>query len=328
MKNSSFIQVMLRRMLLQLGLLLLILAAVLGTSYGMMRDEMHGALRSMVDIYGNNLTYQINKMDNLILNLVYKNDTLSLLESDDESVRYHASMELRTELDNLLMEDAGADMLVIAGKEHGITLDVPRSGMTFPEKEALRSYTGKLLEQDYGNNWAFVSLSGKTYLYRDIRSGDWVVAVYLSTENWMSAVTQEVAGMTFVAADWEERIWAVQGKEFFSWTAGSPLSGIPEKGRFRESCAMGDGRITLYAYQDLSNIWGQVRLGMVLVVGVILTMVLFMAWSVITFRREVLAPVHDMVRSMEQIKQGDYDARLERSYRYMEFNLSGIPLTG
>ncbi|MDO5426059.1 MAG: histidine kinase [Eubacteriales bacterium] len=321
MKKNSFIHVLLGRMLLQLLLLVVILVSVLGLSYGTMRDELRQTTRSMLEIYGNNLTYQMSKMENLLRNLVYNNNSLPLLESEDESVRYYAAMDLRQELDNLLMDDAGADLLVMAEREHNISLDIPKEGMELKEKEALRAFTRTLLDDSYGNDWAFMEISGKTYLYQAIRSENWIVAVYLSTENWMNAIGEDVDGLTFLVADSEEKAWAFQGTELSGWETGRNLSELPTKHFLTDSYSLEDGKIVLYSYQDQGNVWRQARMGMVLVVCVILIMVFFMATTVKLVRRQVMAPMDDMVRSMERIKQGDYEARLNKTYRYLEFNL-------
>ncbi len=320
MKKKSFIQVIFRRMVFLLLLLILVLAVVLGTSYGMMRDELQQTNQSLLEIYGSSLDYQIDKMENLLLNLVYNNSSLNLLNSEDESVRYYASMELREQLDSLLMDDAGADLVVLAEQEHDITLDIPADQITYTEKELLRDYTRELFDEEYGNDWGFVEMSGETWLYRFVRSEGWVAAIYLSSERWMNVLSEPADGLTFIAADAGGQAWATFGEDFFELDAGMNIEAISSVGHTIDSHALADGSIILYAYADNSAVWNQLRLGMILAVGAILLMVVLMALITAMIRRQVFAPMEDMLGSMERIRSGDENVHLENEYCYQEFD--------
>ena len=98
-----------------------------------------GMVLNLILIYGRELENRIKNADMLLERLIYTNDDYDLLQSEDEAVRYYASVRLKGFIEEQTAYDDYIDAVVMADSMYGICLDYENKQLPLNERNSLRN---------------------------------------------------------------------------------------------------------------------------------------------------------------------------------------------
>ncbi len=323
MKNKSFIQRTVIMLMLQLVLLVAILLVFLYSSYQTSVENMDQILNNFIQIYGNELENKIKNGNRLLERLVYKNTEYNLLQSENESERYYASMSLHDMLQESIVNNNDVDMVVIAENNYQICLDAETSGLPVKERNAIREFALECAkEEGVKAQWNVKILSGRPYVYKMYVWHGRVAGVFLSVDSFMkTAENSNLEDITLLLTDEENHIYGCYGSDNLSLQQGERAEKNSNNDSLEKKFAVADGRLFIYSYISPGGFKGQIKSSMV-VFFVTIMMSLISAFALVSYiRKAILSPMKHMKEKMDKIQGGNYQLRITENYENSEFSM-------
>jgi hypothetical protein len=308
MQNKSFIKKMITYMMILMGLLLLTLIVFFASSYHILKQEILQSTDNFLEVYGNDLTNRIDKMDGILKNLISQSENLALIRSGKEAARIYASLELSEYMDKLELYDNSADAIIIADTRYNMCLDSAQKNITYVQKQNLREYS---LEQaasqdEIKPSWGFIKLENITYLYKMYQYDKRVIAVYLKTDTLLGSIPEGDYGeRTFILIDSMKMTKGFFGSEVVKKAMDVPIDTIGNKNVFQIHKPLIKGQIELVCMVSKGSILKQTQLGMVIALVFILSTLLFVLIYILYTRKELITPMNEMIKGMERIREGE-----------------------
>ena len=78
-------------------------------------ENMQTSSRNLLQLYGKELENKLENADMLLERLIYKNNDYDMLQSEKESERYYASIEIKKIIQEQITYDQYVDAVVIGG---------------------------------------------------------------------------------------------------------------------------------------------------------------------------------------------------------------------
>lgn len=324
-KHRSLIRKMLLLTMIQLILLVIILLSFVFVSYQSALDDFNQVSDNFLRIYGTELSTRLNKADNLLKNLIYDNTDLNLLQSDKESDRYYASINLYKAMNELMMNDESSDVLIVAESEHDIFLNAEavRLAVSLQKKNEIRDFAIAAADQDESKaGWNITSIAGEPYVYKLYVWNHRAVGTFISARNFLRAITEyDDQATTLILCDNKGAAWAYIGSTLDDWQAGQDIDQIQMSWTTQKQYSVVGEEIYLNAYFRQDSILGQVRAGMVTILGVLLLTLAVGLGFVAFMKKDIVQPMRQMIGSMEEMQQGNYQLRISEDYHNQEFIL-------
>lgn len=325
MEKKSFIKQTVIMMTVQMSLLIIVLLFFLLSSYSTTRQSMNQLLDNFLQVYGNELESKIKIGDRILERLVYKNTDYSLMQSDSESDRYYASVNLRKLLDESIINEEHVDMVVIAERDYKTCLDAENTKMTMEQRNAIRRYALQCTEtEELRASWTIKEIEDTLYLYKMYVWQGRVAGVFIMADSFMdTAVNSKLKDMTLLLVDGNQKIHACYGKNEADWKTVESIEDIDTKGELEMHCGIGEESINVYAYLSMSGMSGQIKSSMVVFLIIICCSTWFSAVLIRYIRTEILIPMKNMKDNMEiaqkKIQDGNYQLRILENYNNSEF---------
>lgn len=323
MKKKSLIERTIFLIIIQCILLLVVFVTYLVISYRTAADSLEQSMHNLMQIYGKELDGKIENADMLLERLIYKNTDYDMLQSADSNDRYYASVKVKDFIEEQTAYDYYIDAVVVAESEYELCLDYENRDMSLENREALREFTIAASKQERAKaQWQIAQIGQKNYIYKmNVWQGK-AVGIFVSVNRFMeNASKSDFEKMSLLLTDSEDTVWGIFGNPMdhaecgMKWEkhAGDKMRGT--------QYSLADGRLNVYAYISTSEIVGQIRLNMVLMMSVILILAAFSVLVINYLRKEMLVPMSHMQKSMEEMGDGDYSLRITEEYENKEFTL-------
>ena len=156
----------------------------------------------------------------------------------------------------------------------------------------------------------------KMYVWQE----DQPVFSFLLIILWNNVTKKKFAEIFILLKDEQQKVWGGCGKQEFTCEIGKELQATPQSlGVYKNDYTLADGKLQLSAYVSKSQVVGQIRWNMILVLFVILILAGFSVFFINFLRREMLAPMGHMQRSMEQMQTGNREYRITKEFESNEF---------
>lgn len=318
--SQSIIKKTVRLLGIQCMLLLTVLVAFLAVIYHTASENLETSARNLIEVYGRSLQITMEKVDTMLEQLMYNNSTYTLLQSESESVRYYASVELNEIIANSAAYASYVDAVVVAEAEYGTCLYFDNDKLSLEEQHAVNDFTMSLAEKgSMRSRWSVNEIGGRPYVYKMYVWNDEAVAVYIAAENFMDVTAEEtIDGTTMILTDEESVVWDIQGVREDIQTVGEPLREVSSFAFVSESYELENG-LVLQEYVSRSAIISQFSISMAVVFLIIVILGFFTYHLVGYIYRQIIHPIHDMQENMEKIQQGDTELRIRGQYGGREF---------
>lgn len=320
--KTSFVKKTIHMMAIQCVLLLVVFFSYLILSYRTAADGLEQNMYNLMQIYGKELENKIDNADMLFKSLIYKNTDYDILQSPNSNERYYASMRINNFLEEQTAYDHYIDAVMMAENEYGMCLDYENISMSYKEREALRKYTLQSAgKEQVKAQWRIEEIGQKKYVCKiNVWQGK-AVGVFISVDSFMkNASESDFEKVTLLLTDQDNVIGGMYGNQLSGAIPGQ-IWDQSVKNAQGVRYELAGGKLYAYGYISNSEIVGQIRLNMVLMMLVILILVGFSVLAINYLRREILVPMSHMRKSMEEMRDGDYTLRIQEDYSNQEFTL-------
>lgn len=323
MKKKSVIRKAFFMMTVHFILLLVVFFSYLFFSYHTAVGNLRDGMENLIQIYGRELENKINNADMLLERLIYANDDYTLLQSENEAIRYYASVRLKNLIEEQTAYDDYVDAVVMADSIYGVCLDYENRQISLENKTSLRDFVSRGAKKERGEaQWSIEVIGTTRYLYKMYIWQGRAVGVFISVDRFMDNVhDDELNDMTVVLLDNEKRIQSTLGENIPGMKIGKNPEEVLGKLAQKASYELADGRMKICAYVSMSAIWGQIQVNMVLVMIVILTLTVYSIVMLRFIRRELILPTRRMQETMIRMRDGEYTLRIRDEFTSSEFIL-------
>lgn len=323
MKQKSVIGRTVFMMTMQCFLLIIVFLSYVFFSYRTAAESLESNMQNLIRLYGKELENKLENSDMLLERLIYKNNDYDMLQSEDESGRYHAAVRIKSFIQEQITYDPYVDAVVISESTYGSCLDYDNSKLSLKAREALRQFTmerAKLGREKAA--WGIEEIGGDAYIYKMYVWQGRAAGIFISVDHFMeNAFESDFEKVTILLLDENKNIWGYFGNKILEQNVGETWA---EPSHYRIKKAehqLAEGKMFVYICTSMSEITGQIRWNMLLVLFGILILVVFSGLLVRFLRKEIIIPLRHMQKSMEVMREGDYTLRIREEYRNREFTL-------
>lgn len=323
-KEKFFIKKLSLLIRIQIIVLSILFMFFVGVSYSNAEKEMNATCRNYLEIYGNQLSARLDSMQKVMTRLLYNNTDLQMIQSKNEAQRLYASINLQREMAELLNIDSSVEYLIVADSSNDICLDAFNVQPLPEEKMALREYTEEISRQkNYPvQPWEVLKIGEKYYICKIAIQNHRTVAAYLSAESLLYTVKEaQLRNIQFLLTEDSGVVTATAGHSLFRNIVGKKTEDLENHWMISNSRMLLDGQLTLYGYEHISGVISQIKSGMFFMVLAILMLFVFSIHLKKYVEKELTDPMFQLEKSMERMRKGEYDLRIDIKTRYQEFAL-------
>lgn len=277
---------------------------------------------NFIRLYANELDKKAENAERLLEELVYNSSQYILLQSERESVRYYASVDLKKSMTDKIANERYVDFVIVAEDTYETVIAVERAPLGWNEKNEIKEFfLERVAEQYRDSEWQMRSFSGVAYLYKMYVWHGRGAGVFVSVDHFMdSDIADEFGDMGILLADADDNIWGKYGEAHVEWNLGEQLPGQKLPGYVEQSYEIRSGSMSIKAYTDLGEFKNQLTTGAIAVCIILLLSFVFGAMLNNTIKSDVLLPMRRIQANMNRIEQGDYQHRIEEEYHNLEFD--------
>lgn len=310
-------------MVVLIVMLAVLLAGYAFSTYSILSDEMQTEAASILDVYGGQYQSRVAQMDKLLQNLLLqKQTTLQLLKSASEAKRFYAAQEIHKYIQNVTLADKSVGLFVVADNDYGLCVDASSTSVSYRERSAMRDFAVQSASAAaQPRQWRFVTLAGKTYLFKMYIYRNRVAAAFTETGDFLATVPlngkQE---QTLILTDGAGIITDFTGDALPRDQVGKPLGSLRLSGVQAADYAVADGQIGMHLRIRSVLAWSQTRIVMAVMLLVILVTLSIGALIVRYLRREMVRPMQRMTEDMRRIDGGEYTLRIQGDFGTREFS--------
>ena len=323
MKKKSFIRKTIFMLGIQCILLFVVFISYLMISYYNAAKSLEQNMYNFVQIYGKELDNKIANADMLLERLIYKNSDYDMLQSENANERYYAMRNIKNMIEEQLAFDSYVDAVVITESKYESCLDYENQTISLKDKNNLRSFTMKKAGQGHTKaEWTIAEIGSKNYVYKMYNWQEKAVSIFISVDSFMNyAAESHFNKMSILLTDKDNKIRGLFGSSLNGLKPGDSCE-IDSWHNIRGAgYEVADSGLCVYTVVNASQIFGQIQANMLLMLSVLLILVIFSILLIRYLRKEILIPMGHMQKSMEQMKDGDYNLRIEENYSNQEFTL-------
>ncbi|MDF2908893.1 MAG: putative sensor with domain [Herbinix sp.] len=320
--KKSFVNEILIFLMILTGLLTGILGIFLASSYNILENEIKASSEAFLKIYSNEFSNNIAEMDNLLKSITTQGEDLSQIKSSNGNKRALAAISLSNYLQDLLSGRDITDVMVVYDNNYEVCLDAITNGFNFKQKNMLRDFTGKAIENDDIDNyeWNFLNLENETYLYKMLITDSRAIALYIRTGKLLRTLsTEENGNRSIVLVNDKGVIGKLWGNETEEIKVGLNIKDINAEGYFHIGKNIVEDQLSIYCYTGKNGILKQTDTSVIIVAVAAFVAVFFILFILHFTRKEIANPMQHMIGDMERIKNGEYENRVGGSFHTKEF---------
>lgn len=322
-KPKSFLKDIFIYLIVLTGLIGIVLAFFLVSSYVILEKEISDSSNALLTLYTNDFENSISKMENYFTSIVIQDEELAKIKSDDENTRSLASMALHNYMQELMTDNEIADIIVVYDKKYNVNLDVIKRGFDFNQKILLRKYTQDAVNNITSNNdWNLLTIEDESYLYRMLLNDERAIAIYIKSDNLLNYLDDKgSSNRTIGLVSKEGVIGKLWGEKIEDINLGSLAEDISTKDYFIFKKGINKISLDMYCYVSKNTIFKQINISAI-VVGIIVSLTfLFLLFMLKYVKKEISTPMHTIIGDMKIIKLGDYNNRIDGSFKTEEFQM-------
>lgn len=323
-KKKSFVNKILIYLFLLTGLLGLVLGGFLISSYGILDKEIKASSDTLLEIYCNEFTNNMNDRNSILRSITVKGEELANLRSRNENKRTLASISLQSYMQDLVSREDVSGVLVVYDSNYNICLDAIEAGFDYDSKIYLREFTRKATVNVKIRNhkWDFINYNNEIYMYKIILTGRRAIAIYIRTSNLLDSTFSEDNGnRSIVLVNKLGEISKVWGNVTRDISVGSNISNISLKHYYLIKKKISDTQLAIYCCTSKRSILKQTYTSMKIVAFIVCVAVLFMLFILKFTRKEIATPMQIVVNEMVRIKNGEYNNRINANFHAKEFQM-------
>ncbi|MFA9463939.1 MAG: sensor histidine kinase [Velocimicrobium sp.] len=323
-REKSFISEMLLYLLVLTGLLISILGVFLMSSYGTLEKEIKDSSDAFLEIYSNEVTNNIEEMDNIVKNITTQGEDLAKIKSKDENERALSSISLYNYTQKLIKGNDVADLVVICDNNYDICLDATNYGVSHKNKNELRDFTYHAIGDETIHNyeWDFLTFNNETFMYKMLLKDKRAIAIYIRASRLLDSLsTQDNGNRSIILVNNNGIIGKLWGNETKDIKVGANSSDINSDNYYVVKKNIVEGQLTIYCCTSKNSVFQQTHTSMIVVAIIVCVTVFFMLFILHYSQKQIAAPMQLIVEDMESIKNGEYENRIDGNFSTKEFQM-------
>ncbi|MCM1432305.1 MAG: histidine kinase [Muribaculaceae bacterium] len=322
-KKKSFVHTMNLMMGIQMATVSVLLLIFAFSVYYAARKETDIFARNFLHIYAAQMENRIQKVDNQLTTIISDDMDLQLLESNDDVERHYASIRLAKELNDVMVIDQSADILVIAEAEYNICVDAKADNLPYNDKSSIREmFLEDVKAGQPTENWNFRRVGDTFYLCRALARNRQMVAAAISVDSLLGTVSlKNVDTYGFVLTDKDGNVKAYTGRALFDGATDIPIHELQSKRNIDNLETMMNGQIRLYSFESKSNVFSHLYRNAIFILFIIALLCVFDLYFMKKERHQIILPMNGMIEDMERISGGDYEVRVAERGDNQEFSM-------
>ena len=324
MGKKSFIRMFIIYLLVLTGLLLGVVWILMISSYGIIDKEIKETSNAFITIYSNEVENSISELDGTLKNVASQKVDLAKIKSHNENEKTLAAISLHTYMKSLFINRVPADAIIVYENYNDICLDMISSSVNYTQKEVLRDFTKSTIDdpQVESSIWNFIRLDGQMYLYKVLKTSEQAIAVYIESDNLLTALKEEENGnRSIFLVNNEGEIGKIWGNETIDIVNGGNISAIHFEKYYNTDQKIVEGQLFMYCLKNKSDFLKQASTSMIIVMAMAVISFLFMLLFLKYTRAEIIRPMQVMIKDILRIKQGDYHNRIDADFKTHEFQM-------
>lgn len=324
LKKKSFVNEILRFLLILIALMMAVLGMFLVSSYHILEKEILDFSKSFLEIYSNETHNKIIEMNGLLKSITSRNVDLARIKSQNNNERILASISMSNYMQDIMLGRDTVDVLTLYDENYNISLDAIKTGFDFKKKNILKDFTSNAIQNDQINSfeWNFLKVDDETYLYKMLLTDSRAIAIYIRTSHILDNILLDESGnrSIFLVNNTGEigGIWGAVTKDI---DLGTNIHNINSKDYYQIEKVIVKDQLSIYCFTRKSSILQQTNTGMIIVATVVFATIMLMIFVLRYTKMQIAKPMQSIVGDIERIKNGEYQNRVNGNFRTREFQM-------
>lgn len=322
MQKRSFVRKISRLIRIQIAAMALLFCVIGILAYHIAVRDVKKDSESFLNLYGTQLENRLDGIERVMGIIIDNNTELEMIQSNDYLTRHYASVELKTELTNIMGIDTNAEAVVAAESRYGIYLTAGTAEGR--ARQELEKHAMELAEtsSSMGGGWGADVIGGESYIYRSAVKENRALVLYVSAESLMN---------TGGISDWTQRqVYLCDEKGEIYGTAGTMAEMQDTAEEFDETDGMEmltdifyllDGRFELHLYESRIKVYSRLISDMGIMLAAVALLYIFTLYLRRDVQRSLITPMNSLRKDMERIQAGEYELRVRADTDSEEFDL-------
>ena len=312
------------KILLIFELQILVIAAVTIGSvfsvYSTAIDNVRVTSAGFLSLLGKDINQKLSDGERVLDELVYDSSEYVLLQSEEEKVRYYATMDINKTMKDLVANTGVVEFVVVAENDYQNFVMAEKTGLTLDIREDAKAHMlGLVAQENIYSKWGYVSLGGRKYVTKAYVWRGRGAAVFISVDKLLKISEDAIADTSIFLMENDQVIECINAADSKSY---DEILTIIEKSpkRFIENrFEIAEGELQLVGYTNLRNLRNQIMNERILLVVFLIISFVIAVFVGFQLKREIAVPMEMMQENMKRIESGDYQHRIDEEYPNFEF---------
>lgn len=292
-------------------------------SINILREQTANSNQNVLALYSESLDQQLSSVDAFLVDIIASNSNYNILRNKNEELKvYMATYNLVERLTQGLNINPKVNMFFLYNDVNYVTREVYKgSSYAYKLKADIRNTIQRLIREkaDFSElKWFPVEIDGKFYLFRILGKNGTFIGAMVDVEKLVMPLSKMALldnyTMIYNTTDGKALINDGVVKEnqidLKVRTQAFHFSGTPKRFMvLSEPLSSGDISMTILI-PERSIFKGLNSVQMILLVVSLMT-ILIIPLSIMTIRRLVIIPLDNVVQTINEIKNGNWDSRME-----------------
>ncbi|HHU72534.1 MAG TPA: histidine kinase [Clostridiales bacterium] len=323
-RKKSFVNEILRFLLILIALMMAILGMFLVSSYHILEKEISDSSKSFLEIYSNETHNKIVEMNGILKSITSRNVDLAKIKSHNNNERILASISMSNYMQDIMLDRDTVDVLTLYDDNYDISLDAIKTGFDFKKKNMLKDFTSNAILNDQINSfeWNFLEVDDETYLYKMLLTDSRAVAIYIRTNHILDNILLDESGnRSIFLANNKGEIGGVWGAITKDIDRGKNIDNINLEDYYQIEKEIVKDQLSIYCFTRKSSVLQQTNTGMIIVATAVFATMMLMIFVLRYTKKQIANPMDRIVGDIERIKNGEYQNRVSGDFKTREFQM-------
>lgn len=320
MKKKSFLHTVNVLRLVQLGLITLLFAVFLFFAVNSVRKSQQDTLDNYATIFSRELDDHLSRVSQCLSEIVYDNPDLEIIRSEQSDVRQHAAVRLLDSIQTAMNTIGDADAITVAISTNNFYLINRARSVSLEQQSHMKDFSMEYAENgNQTGTWNTAAIGSQVYLYRAMLHKNRSVIAFVSLDTLMKVLPSDLpGGQCCLLTDDQGNVLAGIGTEYKRFE-GSTIGKPSPFWNLYKSRPLSGNVLTLCVYERSSEAFHQIQATLVLLFFLVIVIWLFSLNYSRRIQNELLAPMEEMTREMEYIRNGELDRKIDSKSDAAEF---------
>ncbi len=320
--KSSFVSKIRLYLVLLILIIIGILCAFLYSSYEILDEEIKKSSEDFLTIYTRDLKNDLNALDKSLIKVTSDVENLLKIKSSNKNESILAEIALQNNMRETALNDDFESTLVVMDKTNDTLLFGTKSSISLEFKNFVETGLESVLEAEeyYNYEWHFFKYEDETYIYKYIKQGKRVIAIFAETDELLQQFSDEnIETRAIILANENGEIGEVWGNVFSEIDTVNNINEIDQKEYYFGSSYVVDEEIQLICLTDKNAMLSQIYLSTIVICIIVILAIIFLIYIFYFVKKQIIEPMECIVEDLDIIRDGDFENRITMDFDSIEF---------